>query len=114
MEDDNLTKAHFEGAIESTVRCETCSSASKRTEPFVDLQLNFDQNTSEISSPPETINDMLQRIQADEILDQDQNLYFCEACNTKVPRATRSFKFTSLPKTSLLLTICRFYYDRNT
>lgn len=33
----NLVAKHFEGRIESTVTCGTCSSRTTRTDPFVDL-----------------------------------------------------------------------------
>ena len=57
---------------------------------------------------------MLESSYLPETLDREDNQFFCDACNCKVPLATRTFAFTQLPKTQLFITICRFYYDRGT
>ena len=85
---------HFEGVMESTVTCGTCQSENSRSEPFVDLQVHFDESDQTL---PDSLEGMLQRSFADEVLDKEDNLYFCNNCDCKVPLATKSYKFTKLP-----------------
>ena len=48
----------------------------------------------------------------DEVFEGD-NSYFCEHCQKKVDRATKSQIIQHLPE-YLIVTVNRFYFDRNT
>ena len=48
----------------------------------------------------------------DETLEGD-NLFFCQICDKQVPSAKKSYSISKIPD-SLLVTICRFYFDRGT
>lgn len=48
----------------------------------------------------------------EEVFEAD-NLYFCEHCKEKVDRATKSQTIQHLPE-YLIITVNRFYFDRNT
>ena len=63
-----MTKKHFEGAIESVVTCGICGAQSSRTEPFVDLSAHFAEEGEE-RMMPDSLESMLERSQADEVLD---------------------------------------------
>ena len=65
---ENLTGKHFEGIINSVVKCGTCGTETTRKEPFVDLQVHFDEENRQ-ANLPDSIEGMLQRSYANETLD---------------------------------------------
>ena len=121
----NLTARHFEGEMHSTVECGTCGTKSERKENYVDLQAHFEERNptpavkkgdgkeGDVEMKKEyDLQTMVQDGLSDEVL-EGENLFFCKECDKQVPRAQKSYRLSKIPDT-LLVTICRFYYDRGT
>jgi ubiquitin C-terminal hydrolase len=58
------------------------------------------------------LREMIDENLKDEVF-EGENLYFCENCQKKVERATKSQTIKHLPE-YLIVTVNRFYFDRNT
>ena len=78
----NLTKKWFEGKTVKETTCQTCKTKTERTENFVDISVNFGHENH--------LEAMISESLADEVLNDEDNLYFCDTCDSKVPSATRS------------------------
>ena len=99
----NLTQKWFEGKTVKETMCQTCNTKTERSENFVDLSVNFGKENN--------LEAMIVDSLADEVLNDEDNLFFCDTCDCKVPSAVRAHRVVSSPH-YLLVTLNRFYYDK--
>jgi len=92
----------FEGIITNETRCLTCETVSCKDEPFLDLSVDIEQNTS--------LNHCLRSFSSTETLMGAQK-YFCEACCSK-QEAQKRMRIKKQPKI-LALHLKRFKYIEN-
>lgn len=85
--------------MEHSTKCQKCKTASRRTETFLELDLNFKNN--------DTIEECLDRSFTPEKLSGD-NQYHCQHCNS-LQDAIRSSRPTTFPPV-LNLSLMRFKY----
>jgi ubiquitin carboxyl-terminal hydrolase 3 len=103
----------FGGTLLSEVRCLSCSSTSKKHDPFLDLSLDIPEkyynDIDEDGKKPEChISDCLSSFVAVEELTETE-LYYCSNCKMK-QRSTKRFWIRRLPNV-LCLHIKRFRWN---
>lgn len=87
----------FEGKMVSETRCLTCETTSQRDEPFVDLSIDLEKNSS--------VTSCLQKFSAEEML-CEKNKFHCDTCGG-LQEAEKRMKIKFLPKV-LVLHLKRF------
>ena len=92
----------FEGIITNETKCLTCEAVSCKDEPFMDLSVEIEQNTS--------LNHCLRSFSSMETLSGAQK-YFCESCCSK-QEAQKRMRIKKQPKV-LALHLKRFKYVEN-
>lgn len=90
----------FEGTLTSETRCLTCETVSPRDEPFLDLSIDIEQNSS--------VTACLRQFSASEMLCQ-RNKFFCDSC-CGLQEAEKRMKIKRLPNV-LALHLKRFKYQ---
>ncbi|TFK56352.1 cysteine proteinase, partial [Heliocybe sulcata] len=101
---DAQTLVHrlFEGQLTSETRCLTCETVSSRSESFLDLSIDIEQNSS--------LTACLRQFSASEMLCQ-RNKFFCDSC-CGLQEAEKRMKIKILPPV-LALHLKRFKYQES-
>ncbi|KAI5847356.1 hypothetical protein DFP73DRAFT_377905 [Morchella snyderi] len=89
----------FEGLISSETKCLTCENVSRRNEPFLDLSIDLEKNSS--------VTSCLRNFSASEML-CERNKFHCDTCGG-LQEAEKRMKIKRLPKV-LALHLKRFKY----
>ncbi|KZT22663.1 cysteine proteinase [Neolentinus lepideus HHB14362 ss-1] len=92
----------FEGVLTSETRCLTCETVSSRSESFLDLSIDIEQNSS--------LTACLRQFSASEMLCQ-RNKFFCDSC-CGLQEAEKRMKIKILPPI-LALHLKRFKYQES-
>ncbi|KNC48127.1 ubiquitin carboxyl-terminal hydrolase [Thecamonas trahens ATCC 50062] len=94
----------FRGKLSYVTTCQSCKHASRRSEPFYELDLNFRSASDKLATLENLITDYV----TPEVMDGD-NKVFCSKCEGK-HAATRAIELEELPS-SLVVQVKRFTYD---
>ncbi|CAM9642445.1 unnamed protein product [Laminaria digitata] len=89
----------FQGVLTNQTKCLCCETVSNRDEPFMDLSLDVEQNSS--------VTSCLRSFSSTETLTQ-KNKFFCESCNA-LQEAEKKIRLKRLPRV-LTLHLKRFKY----
>ncbi|CAI2176478.1 16042_t:CDS:10 [Funneliformis geosporum] len=90
----------FEGTLTNETKCLTCETITSRDDPFLDLSIDIEQNSS--------VTSCLRSFSASEML-VHQNKFFCDVC-CGLQEAEKSMKIKKLPNV-LALHLKRFKYQ---
>ncbi|CAG8522843.1 12189_t:CDS:10 [Funneliformis mosseae] len=90
----------FEGTLTNETKCLTCETITSRDDPFLDLSIDIEQNSS--------VTSCLRQFSASEML-VHQNKFFCDVC-CGLQEAEKSMKIKKLPNV-LALHLKRFKYQ---
>lgn len=102
MSAQTLVHRLFEGVLTSETRCLTCETVSSRSESFLDLSIDIEQNSS--------LTACLRQFSASEMLCQ-RNKFFCDSC-CGLQEAEKRMKIKILPPV-LALHLKRFKYQES-
>eukprot|EP00752_Nemacystus_decipiens_P007312 g6543.t1 len=89
----------FQGVLTNQTKCLCCETVSNRDEPFMDLSLDVEQNSS--------VSACLRNFSSTETLTK-KNKFFCESCNA-LQEAEKKIRLKRLPRV-LTLHLKRFKY----
>lgn len=103
MNEPSFISSFFKGELQNKVTCVTCETTTNRKEPFFNLSLDLERNTSLINC--------MKRFSVKELLNQDNKL-MCETC-LSMQVATKEISVSKYPKI-LLLQLKRFRIDPQT
>jgi ubiquitin C-terminal hydrolase len=104
-----MTAKYFEGKMNQSILCATCNQVSDRAENFVDLGVSFPEKSSLNLQLQSMINSEFDQ----EILDKENNLFYCSHCDKSVAKAVKTCSIASLPQ-FCIVTLNRFFFDRKT
>lgn len=97
---NNFINSIFQGTLSNETRCINCDHKSSRDEPFLDLSIELQGNTS--------ISNCLKEFSKNELL-KGNDKFFCDECNS-LQEAQKSLKIKKLPNV-FILHLKRFKYS---
>lgn len=105
---NKVCNRYFMGLVEQQIQCQECKSISRKLEEFLDIGVHMLDSSGTLQ---ENLSANNTSFQPEVFNAENQNQYFCSACDKKVAEATKEYRILEYPD-YLLVTLNRFKYQQ--